>query len=45
MGPLVVYLTSMKWLWNLHVKNLEKSTVGMGVRKIVEQMEKIDPEN
>jgi hypothetical protein len=45
MGPLVMYLILMKWLWNLHVEKLEKSTVGMGVCKIVEQMEKIDPKN
>ncbi len=45
MGLLVVYLISMKWLWNLHVGKLGKNIMGMSMHIIIEQMEKIDLEN
>jgi hypothetical protein len=45
MGPHVMYLTLMKWLWNPHVEKFEKNIVGMGMHKIVEQMGKVDPNN
>jgi hypothetical protein len=45
MGPFVVYLTPMKWLWDLHIKKLEKNIVGVDMCRIVEQIGKIDLEN
>ncbi len=38
-------LIPMKWLWDPHVGKPEKNTLGMGVHKIVEYMEKCDLEN
>jgi hypothetical protein len=35
MGPNVVYLILMKWLWDSHVKKFEKNTMGMGMDKII----------
>jgi hypothetical protein len=45
MGPLVMYLTLMKLLWNPHVGNLKKNIMGMGMHIIIEQMGKVDPKN
>jgi hypothetical protein len=45
MGPLIVYLTPTKWLWDPHVGEPEKNIVGMGVCRIVKQMGKIDLKN
>jgi hypothetical protein len=44
MGPLVMYLTPMKWLWNPHGRNPEKNIMRMEMHKIVEQMGKAYPE-
>jgi len=43
MGSPIMYLISMKWLWNPHIKKPIKNIVGMGVHKIVEKMWKVDP--
>jgi hypothetical protein len=45
MGPLVVYLTLMKWLWDPHVKKPKKNIVRIGVHNIVKQMGKNNLEN
>ncbi len=45
MGPFVEYLILTKWLWNPHIKKFKKNIMGMGVHKIVEQMEKTNPNN
>jgi hypothetical protein len=45
MGPLVMYLTLTKWLWNPHIEKPKKNTMGLGVHKIVEQMGKVDLDN
>jgi hypothetical protein len=45
MGPFVVYLILTKWLWNSHVGKPKKNTMGIGVHKIIEQMEKNDLNN
>jgi hypothetical protein len=37
--------TPTKWLWDPHVGKFEKNIVGVGVRKIVKQMEIIDTSN
>jgi hypothetical protein len=42
MGPPIVYLILMKWLWDIHVGKLKKNTMGMGMDKIVKQMGKVD---
>jgi hypothetical protein len=44
-GPLIVYLTRMKWLWDPHVRKRKKNIMGMGVQRIVEQMGKVDLDN
>jgi hypothetical protein len=41
MGPFVMYIILMKWLWDPHVVKLEKNAMGMGVHKIIEQMGKL----
>jgi hypothetical protein len=45
MGPPIMYLTSMKWLWDPHVEKPKKNTMGVGMHKIIKQMGKIDLEN
>jgi hypothetical protein len=45
MGPPIMYLIRMEWLWNLHVGKLETNIVGMGVHKIVKHMGKADLKN
>jgi hypothetical protein len=45
MGSFVVYLIPTKWLWDPHVKKLEKNIVGMGMHRIVEQMGKVNSKN
>jgi hypothetical protein len=45
MGPLVMYLISMKWLWNPHVKKLEKHIMGMDMHWFIEQVGKVDLKN
>ncbi len=42
MGPLVMYLTPTKWLWNPHVGKPEKNIVGMGMHRIIKQMKIFD---
>jgi hypothetical protein len=34
-----------KWLWNPHVGKLGKNIMGVGVRKIIEQMGRANPNN
>jgi hypothetical protein len=41
-GSPIMYLTSMKWLWNPHVGKPEKNTMGMNVCIIVKQIEIFD---
>jgi hypothetical protein len=45
MGPLVVYFTLMKWIWEPHVGKFEINVMRMDVHKIIEQMGKFDVEN
>jgi hypothetical protein len=45
MGPPIMYLTLTKWLWDYHVKKLEKNIVEMGMHKLIEQMGNVDLEN
>jgi hypothetical protein len=45
MGPIVMYLTPMKSLWDPHVKKPEKNTMGMGVHNIIKQMGKTNIES
>jgi len=40
--PPIMYLILIKWLWNRHVGELKKNTMGMGVCKIIKQMGKIN---
>jgi len=45
MDLFVMYLTATKWLWNPHVKKLDKNTMRMSVHKFIEQMKKNDRKN
>jgi len=45
MGPPIMYLIWMEWLWDPHIEKLEKNIVGMGVHRIIKHVGKADPKN
>jgi len=44
-GFLVVYLISMKWLWDPHIRKLGKNIMEMDMHRIVKKMGKNNPKN